>query len=269
MLTWCRDHRQHHRYSDTDADPHNASRGFFFSHVGWLMAKKHPYVIQLGKKIDISDLQSDWMVMFQWKYLYPLYILIGIVIPVWVPVYFFGENLWNSIFVCYFFRYIYCLNATWLVNSAAHMYGIRPYDKNLMPVESWFVSLLTYGEGWHNYHHAFPWDYKAAELTGFLNHSATFIQFLEKIGLAYDLKTATPELVSNRIIRTGDGSHFELGNEESRLAVTAIGPLHPLNPTFTSTLPAPKPIPKPENTFLYQENNVLNSKTATRPSHAA
>lgn len=68
MFIWCRDHRLHHRYSDTDADPHNAKRGFFFSHIGWLMTKKHPLVIQLGKKIDLSDLQSDWMVMFQKKY---------------------------------------------------------------------------------------------------------------------------------------------------------------------------------------------------------
>lgn len=67
MFIWCRDHRLHHRYSDTDADPHNAKRGFFFSHIGWLMTKKHPYVIELGRKIDLTDLQADWMVMFQKK----------------------------------------------------------------------------------------------------------------------------------------------------------------------------------------------------------
>lgn len=67
MFIWCRDHRLHHRYSDTDGDPHNAKRGFFFSHIGWLMTKKHPLVKKLGQQIDMSDLQADWMVMFQKK----------------------------------------------------------------------------------------------------------------------------------------------------------------------------------------------------------
>ncbi|KOB69704.1 Acyl-CoA desaturase BmorQPVE3 [Operophtera brumata] len=70
---------------DTDADPHNSNRGFFFSHMGWLMTKKHPYVIELGRKVDMSDLLAD--------------------------------------------PYILSLHLTWLVNSLAHFYGTRPYDK--------------------------------------------------------------------------------------------------------------------------------------------
>ena len=62
-----RDHRQHHKFSDTDADPHNASRGFFFSHIGWLMVKKHPEVLRKGSAVDMSDLTNDPLVMFQKK----------------------------------------------------------------------------------------------------------------------------------------------------------------------------------------------------------
>ncbi|KAJ8718942.1 hypothetical protein PYW07_016498 [Mythimna separata] len=269
MFIWCRDHRLHHRYSDTDGDPHNSKRGFFFCHIGWLMHKKHPYVIELGRKIDMSDMQADWMVMFQKKYYYPLYFFLALFIPMWVPVHFFGEHWLDSLFFCYFFRYVFSLNATWLVNSAAHLYGTRPYDQNLQPVESWFVSFMTLGEGWHNYHHAFPWDYKAAELSSLINHSATFIKFLEKIGLAYDLKTASPEVVANRIIRTGDGSHYKLGNEEARAAVTAVGPLHPLNPTYTTTLKAPDAILKPEGLPLFHEKDVLNVNVLERNTRAA
>ncbi|CAK1579264.1 unnamed protein product [Parnassius mnemosyne] len=234
MYIWCRDHRLHHRYSDTDADPHNSKRGFFFSHIGWLMSRKHPYVLEMGKRIDMSDLEADWMVMFQKKYYYPLYVIFALFIPVWVPIQYFGETFWNSLLVCYFFRYCYQLNGTWLVNSAAHLYGTRPYDKNFQPVESWFVSLLCFGEGWHNYHHAFPWDYKTAELPTHINISAVVIRMLEKIRLAYDLKTAPPEMVAERIMRTGDGTHHVFGNEEAKAAVTAIGPLHPLNPSYTT-----------------------------------
>ena len=64
IYEWVRDHRVHHKFSETDADPHNSNRGFFFSHVGWLMTKKHPDVINKGKQIDMSDITSDPVVQF-------------------------------------------------------------------------------------------------------------------------------------------------------------------------------------------------------------
>lgn len=65
IYEWSRDHRVHHKYSETDADPHNARRGFFFSHIGWLLVRKHPDVIEKGQKLDLSDLKADKVVMFQ------------------------------------------------------------------------------------------------------------------------------------------------------------------------------------------------------------
>lgn len=67
MYEWVRDHRVHHKFTETNADPHNAARGFFFSHIGWLMCKKHPDVRNFGKKVDMSDLEADAIVMFQKK----------------------------------------------------------------------------------------------------------------------------------------------------------------------------------------------------------
>lgn len=67
IYEWVRDHRVHHKFTDTDADPHNARRGFFFSHIGWLMVKKHPDVKQKGQTVDMSDLEHDQVVMFQKK----------------------------------------------------------------------------------------------------------------------------------------------------------------------------------------------------------
>lgn len=66
-LHWARDHRVHHKYSETDADPHNATRGFFFSHIGWLLCRKHPDVKAKGQKLDISDLKADPVLRFQRK----------------------------------------------------------------------------------------------------------------------------------------------------------------------------------------------------------
>lgn len=65
IFEWARDHRTHHKYADTDADPHNAERGLFFSHMGWLCCKKSPEVVEGGKRIDLSDLYEDPVVMFQ------------------------------------------------------------------------------------------------------------------------------------------------------------------------------------------------------------
>lgn len=65
IYEWARDHRVHHKYSETDADPHNAVRGFFFSHVGWLLVRKHPDVIEKGGRLELSDLKADKVVMFQ------------------------------------------------------------------------------------------------------------------------------------------------------------------------------------------------------------
>lgn len=67
IFEWSRDHRAHHKYSETDADPHNAKRGFFFSHVGWLLVQKHKDVIEKGKQLDLSDLLADPVVVFQRK----------------------------------------------------------------------------------------------------------------------------------------------------------------------------------------------------------
>ena len=64
LLTWCRDHRVHHKFAETDSDPHNSRRGFFFAHVGWLLTRKHPSVIEDGKKLDLSDLIADPVVRY-------------------------------------------------------------------------------------------------------------------------------------------------------------------------------------------------------------
>lgn len=68
IYSWCRDHRVHHKYSETDADPVNVKRGFFFAHCGWLMCKKHPDVQKIGGKVDVSDLLNDSIVAFQKKW---------------------------------------------------------------------------------------------------------------------------------------------------------------------------------------------------------
>lgn len=82
------------------------------------------------------------------------------------------------------------------------------FSRTINPSENVGVALFALGEGWHNYHHVFPWDYKTAELGNYrLNFTTGFIDFCSRIGLAYDLKTVPVEMVQRRVERTGDGSH--------------------------------------------------------------
>ena len=197
ILEWCRDHRVHHKFSETDADPHDARRGFFFAHMGWLMMRKHPDVLIKGRVVDMSDLKNDSVVMFQHKYYYPLALMCSVVIPTAIPWYFWNEDMLTSFLLCGTFRYICTLHVTWLVNSAAHLFGKRPYDKTINPAENWFVSLSAIGEGFHNYHHTFPYDYAASEWGPTMNITTCFIDFCSALGLVYDRK----QVSSNAITR--------------------------------------------------------------------
>ncbi|XP_037073756.1 acyl-CoA desaturase-like, partial [Pollicipes pollicipes] len=207
IYEWARDHRLHHRHSETDADPHNASRGFFFAHCGWLVLRKHPEVRRQGAKTDLSDLLADPVVMFQKRYYLPLAVLVCFAVPTVVPWYFWGESLTNA-FLISVLKYVMTLHCTWLVNSAAHMWGMHPYDRHISPAENAAVALSAFGEGWHNYHHSFPWDYKTAELPGYgANLTTAFIDLCSRLGLAHSLKTVPADVVERRAARNGDGSY--------------------------------------------------------------
>ncbi|KAF5302715.1 hypothetical protein FQR65_LT08457 [Abscondita terminalis] len=207
VVDWARDHRVHHKYSETNADPHNATRGFFFAHVGWLLCRKHPEVREKGKGIDLSDLYQDPILRYQKKFYLLVMPIVCFIIPTTVPMYLWNETFMNA-FCINLFRYTFTLNATWLVNSAAHIFGDKPYDRFINPSENISVAVLAMGEGWHNYHHTFPWDYKTSELGKYsTNFTTAFIDFMARIGWAYELKTVPQELIKKRVLRTGDGTH--------------------------------------------------------------
>ncbi|CAN7993450.1 unnamed protein product [Ixodes hexagonus] len=206
IYDWARDHRMHHKFSETTADPHDATRGFFFSHVGWLLCRKHPDIIAKGKSLDMSDLMADPVVRFQRKYYLPLMVLICFVLPGVIPWYFWGESLWYSFLVCGLTRYCFTLNMTWLVNSAAHMWGNRPYDKHISPRQNLVTIVGAHGEGFHNYHHTFPSDYRTSELGCRINTTTWFIDFFAWLGQVYDRKEMPANMVESRMQRTGDGT---------------------------------------------------------------
>jgi stearoyl-CoA desaturase (delta-9 desaturase) len=205
---WVRDHRVHHLCSETEADPHNASQGFLFAHIGWLLVKKTPEVIAKGKTIDMSDMLADPVVYLD-KILFPWSnLLMCFVVAPSLAVYGWGETWYTAVMVCGFLRYCFGLHHTWCVNSFAHLLGDRPYDPNINPAENFIVSILANGEGWHNYHHAYPYDYSASEHGWTVQYNPTtfVIDAFAFFGMAWNLKKATKQW-ERRQARNAGGHH--------------------------------------------------------------
>jgi stearoyl-CoA desaturase (delta-9 desaturase) len=177
---------------NVDADPHNSTRGFFFSHIGWLLLKKHPDRVQAESQIDYTDLWADPLVRIQHK-CDPFFAVPAILSPCLVACYGWNESVSNSIFVVGCLRYCYVLHVTFLVNSAAHLWGDHPYDSKIAPAENPIVSYLAGGEGWHNWHHKYPFDYAASEfgISSQFNPSKLLIDTFAFFGLVRNRKRAT------------------------------------------------------------------------------
>lgn len=190
VFHWARDHRTHHRHSDTPADPHDSNRGFFYSHMGWLLVQKATPCIEAGRKIDMSDLKEDPIVMFQ-KRAGPWWNLLWCyAIPAYITMYMWNETLWNGFLVAGVLRYCFTLHVTWSVNSIVHKFGPTTYDPKERPSESAIVSFFAMGEGWHSWHHAFSFDYATSEL-GCLqqfNPTKLFLDTMALFGLVTNRK---------------------------------------------------------------------------------
>ncbi|XP_055945057.1 acyl-CoA Delta-9 desaturase-like isoform X1 [Argiope bruennichi] len=213
IYKWCRDHRVHHNFTETNADPHNIKRGFFFAHIGWLMCKKHPDVVEKGKTIYLDDLLADPVVRFHRRFYLLMALFFATILPTIIPMWCWNESMRNSFFIAFVAQHCYLQNGIFLVNSVAHTYGDQSYDKYIEARDNILIAFMGWGEGWHNYHHVFPWDYSSSEWGYKLNFAKAFIDFMAWIGQAYDLRSAHPQMIKNRKLKSGDGTRMEKGDE--------------------------------------------------------
>lgn len=193
IFHWVRDHRMHHRYTDTELDPHSIQYGFWYSHIGWLFFKKNMQLRNAASKIDMSDIENDSIVMFQKRHYTILSNLFCFLLPT-----LYGYSMWNSWWIGYFYfgvlRWILLLHATWCVNSVAHMWGTTPYNPRLSSKQNGFTSIVAVGEGWHNYHHTYPYDYRASEFNSLKewNPTTLVLNGLSLLGLVWNMKVGIP-----------------------------------------------------------------------------
>ncbi|KAI8155462.1 Acyl-CoA desaturase [Colletotrichum sp. SAR 10_70] len=181
---WSHGHRAHHRYTDTDKDPYSVRKGLLYSHIGWMVMKQDPK--RMGRT-DISDLNEDPVVMFQHIHFIKCVIGMGVVFPTlvcglgwgdWMGGYIYGGIL----------RIFFVQQATFCVNSLAHWLGDQPFDDRNSPRDHVITALVTLGEGYHNFHHEFPSDYRNAIQWWQYDPTKWSIWMWKQLGLASDLK---------------------------------------------------------------------------------
>lgn len=186
-MMWVANHRLHHARSDQEGDPHSPREGSWWSHALWL-------AFRVGGK-DGSEYFRKWAPdLYRDRYIRSLdygFVPVNIVVSLAIMGIGYALGGWTlamswlvwGVFV----RMVFVLHSTWLVNSASHMWGYRNYETRDDSRNNWWVALLTYGEGWHNNHHAHPrmakhghkwWEFDMTFLT---------IRGMQALGLAWDV----------------------------------------------------------------------------------
>jgi len=218
ILIWASMHRVHHRHvDDVDHDPYSIKRGFWFAHVGW-MIRDYP-----SAKLDFSnaqDLQQDKLVMFQHRYYLVIALLMNIGLPALVGA--LCGDVWGFLLVAGLLRLVVNHHFTFLINSLAHYWGRRPYTVANTARDNDLIALFTYGEGYHNFHHLFQWDYRNGVRWWQFDPTKWLIASLSWVGITRSLKRV-PEFKIQRAMlqRQFDALHARLGccENPSRLAV--------------------------------------------------
>ena len=185
-IFWTAIHRLHHRYSDQKGDPHSPRDGKWWAHMLWIVRGKalHSNTIAVGE--FAPDLMKDrfYRVLSIWHWV-PL-ALLGIIL--------FAVGGWSWLLWGVFFRVVVGLHSTWLVNSVCHLRGTRRFETSDTSRNCSWVALLTFGEGWHNNHHAQPTVAKFGFVWWEIDLLGTQITLLERLGLAWDVKRPQKKL---------------------------------------------------------------------------
>ena len=186
-IEWVAQHRAHHAHADHEGDPHSAAESKRWAHFDWMFRHNEARVLPEDRPRLTPDLQTH--VYYLWLDKYAIFPTILLAITLFV----IGGPSW--IVWGIFARLIFAYHSTWLVNSAAHGFGYKSFKTNDHSTNNWFVALLTFGEGWHNNHHAFPYSIRHG--LGKFEYDPTWwsVLFFKKIGLLKDLKVATPDVI--------------------------------------------------------------------------
>ena len=177
IIWWVGLHRHHHLHSDEDVDHHDSKKGLLWSHVRWMC-------FEVPAESDIprftKDIANDPFYQFLNNYFFPLQVVLGVVL--------YAIGGWPFVFWGVFARLVIVYHCTWLVNSATHKFGYRNFETTDRSTNCWWVALTTYGEGWHNNHHAYQYSARHGMKWWEIDITWMTIQVLQFLGLATKVK---------------------------------------------------------------------------------
>jgi stearoyl-CoA desaturase (delta-9 desaturase) len=179
-IAWVAGHRLHHAYSDGELDPHNSRRGFWWAHLGWIFYRDPKLGRFTNYSVYARDLANDPYLLFLDRW----YILVQVALALLL----LAIGGWPFVIWGIFVRLVICWHVTWLVNSAAHMFGYQTYESRDDSRNCWWVALVAFGEGWHNNHHAFPRSARHGLRWWEIDLNYAAIRLFEAIGLLRNVR---------------------------------------------------------------------------------
>jgi len=189
-INWVVTHRIHHAFTERDGDPHSPRHGVWWSHIGWILrgtAQQHPQDVM---KRYAPDLTNDPIHVWLNKLYFVPLIFCGIALLAWGGM---SAVLWGV-----FLRVTVAHHSTWLVNSATHLWGTRRFETSDDSTNNWWVALLTFGEGWHNNHHAFPRSAIHGLDRWQLDGAGYLIALLERLHLATNVQRVGSDVLCRK-----------------------------------------------------------------------
>ena len=192
VLCWAADHRKHHKFVDQDDDPYDISKGFFHAHIGWMLSKP-----QAVTSFDaVRDLQQDALVRWQHRYYLPIALLAGFLLPAalgWI------QGGWPAALGAFLIagvaRVVFVHHMTFFINSWSHTWGRQTYSSRCSARDNAVLAWLTFGEGYHNFHHAFQHDYRNGVKPWHFDPTKWCIWLLRTLGLARQLRRVPAETI--------------------------------------------------------------------------
>jgi len=185
---------------DTDKDPYNAKRGFFYTHVGWMLMQQDYGILGL---VDVADFTASKMIMFQHNYYLPIALLAGILLPCGIAGYGWGDALGGLVYAG-LLKMIIVHHTTFFINSLAHtsLFGAEQhFSDNHTSHDSVFCALLTLGEGYHNFHHEFAQDYRNGIKWWHYDPTKWAIRFFEIVGMAKNLVRVPNKVIEQNVYK--------------------------------------------------------------------
>ncbi len=191
-LGWCADHRKHHKHVDHDEDPYDISKGFFHAHIGWLLFRRGPDTPLTW----VRDLEKDKLAWWQHRYYALIGVGMGFALPAFIGyLYGGGTAALGGFLLAGVARVVFVHHMTFCINSLCHWIGDRPYSSKISARDSFLMALFTFGEGYHNYHHEFQYDYRNGVKPWQFDPTKWTIWTLHKLGLVSNLRRVAEERI--------------------------------------------------------------------------